>query len=188
MTHPRQGAQVPRVVEIPTGQVRLEAPGHLADWPRRAEVVPDFVVRVAHVRATRRWPGRPLRLRRQGEDYVLLAGFSRLAVAVEAGLATVQAIVEPLAQTLPLDAIHLRPWQEKARLNPQKLAGRLEQARQRGALPVVLAVRPARMEEPAGYTLVDGLYWYRVAEELGMAQVPVVVLGEKEREEVKSET
>ena len=183
MTRPRRGARSPRVAEIPTEQVRLEAPGHLGDWSRRAEVVPDFAVRVAHVRATGKWPGRPLRVRRQREGYELLAGFSRLAVAVEAGLATVQAIVEPPAQKLPLTAIYLRPWQEKARLNADKLAGRLEQARQRGALPVALTVRPARMEEPEGYTLLDGLYWYRIAQKLGLEEVDVVMLVEKERKE-----
>lgn len=80
-----------------------------------------------------------------------------------------------MPQTLPLKAIHLRPWQEKACLNPHKLAARLEQARQRGALPVALAVRPARMEEPEGYTLLDGLYWYRVAEDLGLDAVDVIL-------------
>jgi ParB-like chromosome segregation protein Spo0J len=175
MARPRQGGKRPRVVAIPTAGVRLEAPGHLADWPRRAEVVPGFAGRVAHVRATGVWPGEPLHVRQQGDTYILLTGFARLAVAVEAGLPTVQAVVEPPAQALPLAAIHLRPWQENAHLNPQKLARRREQACKSGTLPA-LTVRPARMEEPEGYTLVDGLYWYRVAEELGMAEVPAVVL------------
>jgi ParB-like chromosome segregation protein Spo0J len=171
----RRGERLPQAVEIPAGQVRLEAPGHLADWPCRAEVVPDFAGRVAEARATGKWPGKPLRVRQQNEGYVLLAGFSRLAIAVEAGLATVQAIVEPPAQALPLKAIHLRPWQEKALLNASKLARRLEQARQSGTLPQALVVRPARMEEPPGFTLADGLYWYRVAEALRMDVVPVIV-------------
>jgi ParB-like chromosome segregation protein Spo0J len=137
--------------------------------------VPDFSGRVAHARAAGKWPGEPLHVRQQGDEYVLLAGFSRLAVAVEAGLVIVQAVVEPPAQTLPLAVIHLRPWQEQARLNPQKLARRREQARKSGILPEALAVRPARLEELSGYTLVDGLYWFRVAQELGMAEVPVIV-------------
>lgn len=182
MPSPRRGERPPRVVEIPTGQVRLEASGHLADWPRRAEVVPDLAGRAAHARAAGQWPGEPIRVRRQGRGYVLLAGFSRLAVAVEAGLATVRAIVEPPARMLPLAAIHLRPWQEQARLNPQKLARRREQVLKSGILPQALVVRPARMEEPEGYTLVDGLYWYRVAEGLGMVEVPVVVLEEERKE------
>ncbi len=171
----RQEQKPPRVVEIPTGRVRLRAPGHVADWPRRTEVVPDLAGRAAHVRTTGKWPGEPLRLRRQGDGYVLLSGFARLAVAVEAGLLTVQAVVEPRGRMLPRATIHLRPWQEKAALNPVKLARRRRQAQQSGMLPAALVVRPAQPGEPAGYTLLDGLYWYRVAEELGLVQVPVVV-------------
>ncbi len=178
MARPRRGAEPPRVVEIPTARVRLEAPGHLADWPRRAEVVPDFAGRVARARAGGKWPGEPICVRQQGRGYILLSGFSRLAVAVEAGLPKVRAIVEPPARALPRSTIHLRPWQERARLNPRKLAARQERARKSGALPQALIVRPARLEEPAGYTLLDGLYWYRVAEALGMEAVPVIVLQE----------
>ena len=191
MARPRQGQTPPRAVAIPTSRVRLEAPGHLADWPRRAEVVPDFAGRVNQARATGTWPGEPIHVRQQDEGYVLIAGFSRLAVAVEAGLATVQAIVEPPARALALALIHLRPWQEQSRLNPEKLARRREQARKSGTLPEALAVRPARMKEPAGYTLLDGLYWYRVAQELGMVEVPVVVqksrAGDGERRETSGE-
>lgn len=163
-------------IEIPIGEVHLEAPLHRADWPRRAEVVPDFARRVAAARASGKWPGEPIRVRAQGQGYVLVSGFSRLAVASEAGLASVRAYVEPAAQRLPLAQIHLRPWQEQARLNPAKLAQRREQATRSGALPVPLVVRPARGDEPAAYTLLDGLYWYRVASEMAMAEVPAVVL------------
>lgn len=163
------------MAEIPTSRVHLVAPGHVADWPRRAEVVPELASRAAQVRATGQWPGEPIRVRRQGRHLVLVSGFSRLAVAVEAGLPTVQALVEPAVTIVPLAKIHLRPWQEKARLNPQKLARRREQARKSAMLPAALTVRPARGEEPAGYTLLDGLYWYRVAEGLGMVGVPVIV-------------
>jgi len=186
----RRGRRKAAWVEIPIGEVRLVSPMHLADWPRRAEVVPGFAERVARVRSTGRWPGRPLRVRRQGEGYVLVSGFSRLAVALEAGLEAVRAVVEAAVQEVPLSAIRLRPWQERARLNPQKLARRLEQARANVggapgclALPVPLVVRPARAGEPAGYTLLDGLYWYHVA--LALARegnldnpfVPVIVRG-----------
>jgi len=180
MPQPRQ-VERPPIVEIPTGAVRLEAPGHLADWPRRAEAVPNLAGRAAHARATGAWVGEPLRLRQQGPGYVLVAGFARLAVAVEAGLATVRAVVEPPVRYLPRAVIHLRPWQERARLSPRKLARRREQVQKSGILPA-LVVRPARLEEPEGYTLLDGLYWYRIAQELALAEVPVVV-----QEKVRSE-
>jgi len=175
MPAPRQEQKKKPWTEIPTDRVLLEAPLHRADWPRRAEVVPDLVRRAAQARASGRWVGQPIRVRAQGERYVLVSGFSRLAVAVEAGLPTVRAIVEPPASTLPLAEIHLRPWQEKARLNPAKLAQRREQAGRSGTLPVPLVVRPAQPEEPAGYILLDGLYWYHIACEMGLAQVPAVV-------------
>lgn len=176
MGRPWRGEKRSRVAVLPTARVRLEAPGHLADWPRRAEVVPDFAGRVARARATGQWLGEPIRVRRQGRGYILLSGFSRLAVAVEAGLPTVRAIVELPTRALPLAAIHLRPWQERACLNPQKLAARQEQTRRSGSLPQALTVRPAQMGEPEGYTLLDGLYWYRVAEALGMEVVRAIVL------------
>ncbi len=177
-------------IEIPIGEIRLVSPLHLADWPRRAEVVPGFAERVARVRATGRWPGAPLRVRRQGEGYVLVSGFSRLAVALEAGLPVAHAEVLPAAQEVPLSEIRLRPWQERARLNAQKLARRLEMARAVAGgspgllnLPVPLVVRPARAGEPAGYILLDGLYWYHVAlalaRERGLENplVPVMMRG-----------
>ncbi len=165
-------------IEIPIGEIRLTSPLHLADWPRRAEVVPGFAERVARTRATGRWPGLPIRVRRQGEGYVLVSGFSRLAVAFEAGLPAARAVVESVVQEVPLSEIRLRPWQERARLNARKLDRRLEMARvTAGAgtdtsryappghlnLPVPPVVRPARPGEPAGYILLDGLYWYHVA-------------------------
>lgn len=177
-------------IEIPIGEIRLLSPLHLADWPRRAEVVPGFAERVARVRATGRWPGAPLRVRRQGEGYVLVSGFSRLAVAFEAGLPMVRAEVVSATREVPLFEIRLRPWQALARLNAQKLARRLEMARSIAGgppghlnLPVPLVVRPARAGEPAGYILLDGLYWYHVA--LALARegnldnpsVPVIVRG-----------
>lgn len=177
-------------IEIPIGEIRLVSPSHLADWPRRAEVVPGFAERVARARASGRWPGVPLRVRRQDEGYVLVSGFSRLAVALEAGLPTVHAVVESATWQVPLSEIRLRPWQEKARLNAQKLARRLEMARAVVGgppghlnLPVPLVVRPARTGEAAGYILLDGLYWYHVA--LALAQekglknpsVPAIVRG-----------
>ncbi len=177
-------------IEIPIGEIRLVSPLHLADWPRRAEVVPGFAERVARVRATGRWPGAPLRVRRQGEGYVLVSGFSRLAVALEAGLPVAHARVLPATQEVPLSEIRLRPWQERARLNAQKLARRLEMARAVAGgspgllnLPVPLVVRPARAGEPAGYILLDGLYWYHVAlalaRERGLENplVPVMMRG-----------
>lgn len=170
--HPKQKSPW---IEIPTERVQLVAPLHRADWPRRAEVVPNLMQRAAHVRASRRWPGEPIRVRAQGDHYVLVSGFSRLAVAVEAGLPTVRAIIEPEADTLPLAEIHLRPWQEKARLNPQKLARRREQAGRSGTLPVPLVVRPAERNEAPGYILLDGLYWYHVAREMGLREVPAIV-------------
>lgn len=180
----------PLWTEIPIGEIRLVSPLHLADWPRRAEVVPGFAERVARVRATGRWPGAPLRVRRQGEGYVLVSGFSRLAVALEAGLPVARAEVLPDAQEVPLSEIRLRPWQEQARLNARKLARRLEMARAVAGgpsgllnLPVPLVVRPARAGEPAGYILLDGLYWYHVAlalaRERGLENplVPVLMRG-----------
>ncbi|MGB9723721.1 MAG: hypothetical protein ACPL7G_07475 [Chloroflexia bacterium] len=177
-------------IEIPLGEVRLVAPVHLADWPRRAEVVPGFAERVARARSTGRWPGAPLRVRRQGEGYVLVSGFSRLAVAFEAGLPVVRAVVEPAARAIPLAAIRLRPWQERARLNAEKLDRRLKMARATAggmpghlSLPVPLVVRPARTGEPAGYILLDGLYWYHVAlalareRRLDNPSVPAIVRG-----------
>ncbi len=167
--------------EIPTEQIDLQDPTHLADWPRRAEVIPRFAERVEKARQMGRWPGRPIRLRREQERYLLVSGFARLAIAVEAGLETVRAVVEPAAQTVLLAEVYLRRWQENARLNPQKLAQRLEQARRRGTLPVPLRVRPAWPEEiaragrPVSYTLLDGLYWYRAAQHLGLTQVPAIV-------------
>ncbi len=165
----------PRAIEIPIERVLLEAPLHRSDWPRRAEVVPNFAQRVARVRGTGRWPGQPIRVRPKGTHFVLVAGFSRLAIAAEAGLRTVLAWIEPEATVLPLREIHLRPWQEKARLNPRKLAERTEQARRAGTLPVPLVVRPAWSSEPAGYTLLDGLYWYHIAHALGLEHVPVIL-------------
>ena len=82
----RRGRRKATWVEIPIGEVRLVSPIHLADWPRRAEVVPGFAKRVARARSTGRWPGQPLRVRRQGEGYALVSGFSRLAVALELSL------------------------------------------------------------------------------------------------------
>lgn len=187
----RKGALHPASwIEIPAGEIRLVSPSHLADWPKRAEVVPGFAERVARVRASGRWPGAPLRVRRQGEGYVLVSGFSRLAVALEAGLPVVHAVVESAVRQVPLSEIRLRPWQEKARLNAQKLARRLEMARAIAGghpghlnLPVPLVVRPARSGEPAGYVLLDGLYWYHVAlalareENLENPFVPAIVRG-----------
>jgi len=164
-----------RGAEIPIEQVRVEAPHHQADWPRRAELVPGFSDRVAKARATGKWPGEPIRVRCAGDGYVLVSGFSRLAVAVEAGLTLAWALIEPASTELSLAEIHLRPWQIKARLSPQKLAQRLEQARRSGALPLPLQVRPAQGDEPAGYILLDGLYWYHVALELGLERVPAIV-------------
>ncbi len=162
-------------IEIPIEQIVLESPLHRADWPRRTEIVPNFAERVARVRETGRWPGQPLRVRAKGDQFVLVSGFSRLAIATDAGLRTVLAVVEPETTELPLSEIHLRPWQEKARLNPKKLAERSEQARRAGTLPVPLVVRPAQGEEPAGYTLLDGLYWYRIACAMRLEHVPAIV-------------
>lgn len=170
-----RGGKATGAIEIPIERIVLESPLHRADWPRRAEVVPNFAERVARVRETGRWPGQPLRVRAQGERFVLVSGFSRLAVATDAGLRTVLARVEPETTELPLSEIHLRPWQEKARLNPKKLAERSEQARRAGTLPVPLVVRPAQGEEPAGYTLLDGLYWYRIGCAMGLERVPAIV-------------
>ncbi len=177
-------------IEIPIGEIHLVSPLHLADWPRRAEVVPGFAERVARVRTTGRWPGVPLRVRRQGEGYVLVSGFSRLAVAFEAGLPAVRAVVELSTREVPLSEVRLRPWQERACLNARKLERRLEMARAIAggppdhlSLPVPLVVRPARPEEPAGYILLDGLYWYHVALALARERnldnpfVPVIVRG-----------
>jgi len=169
----RQGKT--RQVEVPIEKVQIEAPLHRADWPRRAEVVPGFAERVAKARASGKWPGEPIRVRREGDGYILVSGFSRLAVATEAGLPTARVLVEPAAAEMALSEIHLRPWQQKARLSPQKLAQRLEQARRSGTLPVPLQVRPAQGNEPAGYTLLDGLYWYQVARELALERVPAIV-------------
>ncbi|MGC8874992.1 MAG: hypothetical protein ACP5SI_11185, partial [Chloroflexia bacterium] len=105
-------------IEIPIERVLLEAPLHRADWPRRAEVVPNHAERVARARATGCWPGQPIRVRPKGENFVLVAGFSRLAIAVDAGLRTALARIEPETTELPLREIRLRPWQEKALLNP----------------------------------------------------------------------
>lgn len=162
-------------VEIPIEQVRIEAPLHQADWPNRAKVVPAFEERVAVVRDRGRWPGKPIRVQRRGDHFVLLAGFSRLAVALEAGLSIARVVIEPQAQEVLLSEIHLRPWQEKARLNARKLSERLEQARRIGSLPVPLQVRPARPNEPAGYILLDGLYWYHIAQEMALEKVPAIV-------------
>ena len=175
MTGPGRSKSGPRWVKIPTERVHIEAPLHRADWPRRADVVPAFAERVEKARATGRWPGKPIRVRRQEDHYVLVSGFSRLAIAVEAGLPTVRAAVEPMTEEIPLAEVHLRRWQQKARLNPGKLAQRREQARRSGSLPVPLEVRPAWPEEPPGYTLLDGLYWYHVAHELGLERVPAIV-------------
>jgi ParB-like chromosome segregation protein Spo0J len=162
-------------VEIPIEQVRIEEPLHQADWPRRAEVVPAFENRVAITRERGSWPGDPIRVQQQGDHYTLVAGFSRLAVALEAGLDTARVIIEPQAQQVVLAEIHLRPWQEKARLNAKKLAERREQARRIGSLPVPLQVRPARKQEPAGFILLDGLYWYHIAREMVLETVPAIV-------------
>ncbi|MGC8875433.1 MAG: hypothetical protein ACP5SI_13425, partial [Chloroflexia bacterium] len=62
-----------------------------------------------------------------------------------------------------------------ALLNPRKLGERTEQVRRAGTLPVPLVVRPAQGGEPAGYTLLDGLYWYRIACALGLERVPVIL-------------
>lgn len=177
----RQGKSSPRWVEIPTEQVQIDARVHGADWPRRAELVPSFAERAAQVRELGRWRGDPLRVRQEGEGYVLVTGFSRLAIAVEAGLPTVRVVVEPVTTELELAQVYLRPWQEKARLNPEKLAQRREQARQRGSLPVPLQVRPAQDGEPEGYVLLDGLYWYHVAQDLGLEVVRAEVRRPKRR-------
>ncbi len=181
---PRGGKEMPatfrksgqkRWIEIPTEQVQVEAPLHREDWPRRAEVVPEFARRVAQARASGEWQGDPICVRRRGEGYLLVSGFSRLAIAVEAGLSTVRAYIEPAATEIPLASIHLRPWQRKARLNPEKLARRRAQALQSGALPVPVQVRPARKNEPAGYVLLDGLYWFHVAREMALERVPAII-------------
>jgi ParB-like chromosome segregation protein Spo0J len=177
----RPGRSRSRWVEIPTEQVQIDAQVHGADWPRRAELVPSFAERVAQVRELNHWKGDPLRVRQDGEGYVLVTGFSRLAIAVEAGLPTVRAVVEPVTTELELARVQLRPWQEKARLNPEKLAQRREQARQRGSLPVPLQVRPAQDGEPDGYVLLDGLYWYQVAREMGLDVVRAEVRRPKRR-------
>lgn len=169
------GTKQRRWVELSTEQVLLETPLHLLDWPRRAELVPGYAERVAKVQQSGRWAGQPIRVRPQGTHYVLISGFSRLAVAVDAGLEKVRAVVEPVVRDIPLAEIHLRTWQQKAQLNPDKLAQRQEQARRNGGLPVPLRVRPAWPGEPDGYTLLDGLYWYHIAQALDLEQVPAFV-------------
>jgi ParB-like chromosome segregation protein Spo0J len=170
-----QGKKAPAGVEIPTERIRLEAPLHQVDWPRRAEVVPAFAERVAQVRASGEWPGEPIRVRKAEGGYILVSGFSRLAVAVEAGLPRVRATIEPRAERIPLDQIHLRPWQQNAHLNPKKLAQRRQQAEASGDLPAAIVVRPAQRGEPEGYVLLDGLYWYHVAREMGLESAPAIV-------------
>ncbi len=175
MDRPPRSTKAGGGIELPLELIRLEAPLHRADWPRRAEVVPAYAERVAQARASGEWPGEPIRVRRAADGYVLIAGFSRLAVASGAGLAKARAIIEPPAESIPLSEIHLRPWQQNARLNPAKLAQRRQQAAASGTLPAALQVRRARRGEPAGFILLDGLYWYRVAQEMGLERVPAVL-------------
>ncbi len=163
------------VQEIPIERVKVALPVHQAGWPRRAELVSPFEKWVAGVRASGEWPGMPIRVRQEGDDYILVTGFSRLAVAVEAGLPTVRAVVEPPPEEVPLAQIRLSPRYQAVRKRKRKLLQRLEVLQKTGSLHAPLQVRPARQGEPAGYILLDGLYWYYAAQEFGLEKVPVVV-------------
>ncbi|MBN1485176.1 MAG: hypothetical protein JXA37_10670 [Chloroflexia bacterium] len=181
-THRPLGARPagdPAPKPIPTARVVVAESAHRADWLRRAQVVRQHARRVAYARESGHWAGAPLKLRPCGSGYVLVSGFARLAIAVDAGLPTVQALLEPALPKAPLAQIRLSAryeGYEPGRLREEKLRERREIAARLGALPVGLTVRAVGEDE---YELLDGLYWYEVAKELGLERVGV--LEEEER-------
>ncbi|MBN1483806.1 MAG: hypothetical protein JXA37_03720 [Chloroflexia bacterium] len=159
---------------IPTAQVVVAEAVHRADWPIRAERAYKYDERLEQARQSGEWAGPPVKLRPCGSGYVLVSGFARLAVAVDAELPTVLAVLEPALPEAPLAQIRLPAGDEEGEeLDEQELAQRRQLVEQIGALPVGLVVRATGEDE---YELVEERGWYELARGMGLEKVGVVIV------------